>query len=156
LDSRDDLQYTLAARGDWCSDNRFDHRWGRWIDLLGSNAVLSDEESCESLLRKRWITNHACLRGAIFTRTSGQPAPNRDKPRLWSTVGGRSAGHFSAYLTRIISKYSWAKPCLIDHRIFWFFQRRQGTGLSVLSQHTSNGYKEVSYMRSGDLTHLHG
>jgi hypothetical protein len=26
--------------------------------------------------------------------------------------------------------------------------------LSVLSQHTSNGHKEVSYMRSGDLTYL--
>ena len=154
MDSRDDFQHTLTARGHWRSDNRSNHRWGRRIDLLGSDAVLSDEDSCESLLRKRRITNHACVHDAIFTGTSGKSAPNRDKCRLWSTVGDRSARHFSAYLTRIISKYSWAQHCLIDPRIFWFFQRRQGTGLSVLSQHTSNGHKEVSYLRSGDLTHF--
>src|SRR5207237_10281580 len=85
---------------------------------------------------------------------AGRSAPTRHKCRLRSGVGGRSPGHCSASLTRIISKYSWAPPCLIAPRIFWFFQRRQGTGLSVLSQHTSNGHKEVSYMRSCDLTHL--
>jgi len=104
LDSRDDFQHTLTARGDWRSDNRSNHRWGRWIDFLESDAVLSDENSCESLLRKKRITNYACLHDAIFTGTSRKSAPNRDKCRLQSTVGGRSPGHFSAHLTRSISK----------------------------------------------------
>src|SRR5437764_215972 len=90
---------------------------GRHIHLLGSDAVLSDQDSCESLLRKRRISNQACVHDAIFTGTSGKSAPNRDKCRRWSTVGDRSARHFSAYLTRIISKYSWAQHCLIDPRL---------------------------------------
>src|SRR6266568_1503162 len=50
---------TLAARGHWRADNRSDHRWGQWIGLLGSDALLSDEDSCEGLLRKGRITNHS-------------------------------------------------------------------------------------------------
>src|SRR3989442_5600615 len=54
LDARDDLQRTLTARRHRRSNNRSNHRWSRRIDLLGSDSVLPDEDSCESLLRKGW------------------------------------------------------------------------------------------------------
>src|SRR5207249_6623654 len=50
LDSWNDFQYTLTAWSHRRSDNRTNHRWSRRAHLLGSDAVLSDEDSCESLL----------------------------------------------------------------------------------------------------------
>src|SRR6266571_212217 len=79
LDSRDDFQYTLTARGRRRADNRSDHRWGRRIGLLGSDAVLSDEDSCESLLRKGRITNHSWQCNAIFARPTDQQPANSSK-----------------------------------------------------------------------------
>ena len=65
--------------GHWRADNRSDHRWGRRIGLLGSDAVLSDEDPCESLLRKGRITNHSWLCNAIFTSLTDQQPANSSK-----------------------------------------------------------------------------
>ena len=92
------------------------------------------------------------LHNAIFIGPSDQPAANSSKQCcLRSIIGGRSAGRFSASLTRITNKPPINEPRLIDFIILQPCQRRQSPGVPLLSHHASNGHKEMSYVWSSHL-----